>query len=169
MGKNMKFVVTLGAVLALAGAFMPVAKGVADMKAAAEAAMGAMKDAAGARAIKIPERFGGGGILSKLPDSVFDFRNLGGPGPAFAYGLLGAGGLILLFGLLGIAKGFGRGFAAGAFVFSIVPTALGLMLVFAANERGGGAGMGSYLVLAGGALALIGGLLTLIKPEVKTA
>lgn len=82
--------------------------------------------------------------------------------------------LFILFGVLGL-KRFGRGLGIGTFLLAIVAGMVWMLLKAAADkvaEMGGvdsatGSGM-TMLMLAVG-LALVGGLLAIIKPEKKAA
>lgn len=162
----MKFVVALGAVVAIAGAFLPLTKAGETMKAAATDAVKKMDAKVGGA---LSAKFGGGGgMFGAMTGSYFDMRNLPGPGMAMVFGYLGAAALALIFALLGIMKGYSRGLAAGSLVFSLAPIGLAVLLMMALGKHGGGA-LGAYLMIGGSAVAFIGAVMATIKPEEKKA
>jgi hypothetical protein len=138
MGKKMKFVVALGALLGIVGVFLPLAQ------------------ASG----KVP----GGGMLG-LGVSLWTGASMVGAG-FLAYAFLGAFVLAALFAVLGIAKRFGRGFAVGALLASLAPAAIATYWLSQALSLGA-AGVGLFLLVAGGLLAFAGSAVTLVKPEPK--
>jgi hypothetical protein len=137
MGSMMKFVVGTGAILGIAGVFLPLAE--------------------------VSTRTGGmGGVLS-LGVSLWEGASVGGIG-FIAYVTLALFALAGIFAALGARKGFGRGLATGALLASLGPAALAVSWMMQALSLGA-AGAGLYLLAAGGVLAAVGSFVTLIRPE----
>lgn len=77
---------------------------------------------------------------------------------------------LILFGALGMKGRFGRGLGAGSLIFGILGLGIWALLNAALGEAEDiNAGLGLTILMASGALGLLGGLMGLIKPEPKTA
>jgi hypothetical protein len=131
----MKFVVAAGALLGIMGVFLPLAR------------------------VQVG---GGGGILS-LGMSLWAGAALTGAS-FIAYAILGLFVLTGLFAGIGFAKGFGRGLAIGALIPSLATGGLGVVWLSDAMSLGA-AGAGTWFLAIGGVAALVGAIVTLVKPE----
>ena len=162
----MKFVVALGAVVALAGSFLPLSKAAETMKADVLDAVKKLDAKTGGTFAANHRGSMGGGMFGSMTGTFFDMRALPGPGMPIVFSFLGAAALVLIFALLGVAKGYTRGLAVGSLIFSLVPAGLAVLLLMAVNKHGGGA-IGSFLMIGGSLLAFIGAVMATIKPEAK--
>lgn len=77
--------------------------------------------------------------------------------------------LLFLVGLVGSIRGkLGRLGGLGALLFGLIAAAIGAIMLSAASstgDSGAGAGMGLYAMLLGGVVGLLGGLVTIVKPD----
>jgi len=154
MGKVMKFVVVLGALAGIVGAFLPFTKTGDEVAKIASA---------------VATRFGGeGGLFGSAKGSLWDVAQLGGSAAGIVYGLLGALALSAIFAGFGMLKRYGRGLALGSLITAAAPAGL-MVLAFTEAGSRGGAGNGLILTLAGSCLALLGALLAVLKPEAVKA
>jgi hypothetical protein len=137
MGDKMRFFVAAGALLGAVGVFLPLA----SVSAARPA---------------------GGGML-ELGLSLWSGSALVGAG-FLAYAVLGLYALALMFGVIGIAKGFGRGLASGALLAALAPAAVSAYWMTDAISLGA-TGVGLVLLTLGGVTVSAASLATIVRPR----